>query len=118
MITAARRSDKVVEADRTIRSQASASAERCTVVIGVSLDASRTGDPHRRNGTAEKHIQHGRARHGARERKESPATVIASIEGAVGESLSTVLSLELHEGVVACAYVAQCDRAVFQVSTS
>src|ERR1700674_5379399 len=109
IFTAAREADIVIKSDRTIRSEAAARAERGTVVIGVDLDASRTRDPHRRGGTAEKHIQDGRAGHGAREREESTAAVIAGIEGTVVERPTTVLFLDLHKGVVASAYVAQRD---------
>jgi hypothetical protein len=92
-------------------------AERGTIVIGVGLDASRARDPHRRGGAAEKHIQDGRAGHGAREREEKTAAVIAGVEGTVVERLITILCLDFYKGVVASAYVAQRDGAVFQVST-
>src|SRR3979490_1487018 len=71
IFTAAREADIVIKSDPTIRSQAATRTELGIVVIGVGLDACRTRDPHRRGGTAEKHIQDGRARHGAREREES-----------------------------------------------
>ena len=71
ILPAALESDKVIKPDQTPRSEAGARAECSTVVIGVHLHAGRTRDRHRRSGsTAKRHIQNGRAGHGAREREE------------------------------------------------
>jgi hypothetical protein len=84
--------------------------------MGVSLDADRTRDPHRRGVTAEKHIQDCWAWHRARELEENTASIIAGIEGAMVERPTAVLFLNLYKGVVSGTYVAQRDGAVFQVS--
>src|SRR5580704_14915419 len=91
IFTAAPEADKVIKSDGTIRSGAGANAEPGTVVIGVDLDAGGTRDPHGRGGTAEEHIQDGRAGHGAREREEIATAVIAGVEGGGVERPKTVL---------------------------